>query len=159
MEKDIKFAADVMLGRLAQYLKLLGYSCTYRREFPDKQLIEYGLAENRIILTRDRKLAEQLSEPGEVLFIKTTSLRRQLELIKDNYGLTFDKSNLFSRCPDCDVELREVEKKTIKEQIPGQTSEWLDDYQQCPCCKKVYWQGTHYRAVCRRLKDWGLLDR
>ncbi len=158
MADETRFVADVMLGRLGQYLKFAGYSCSYRREFPDDELIEHARKEDRILLTRDRRLIERAQKEIDVLMVKTTVLPEQLKQVKDEYGLEFKKENFFERCPDCDCQLEKVEKEKVIDEIPTQTSNWLDEYQQCPCCGKVYWKGTHYRTICERFEKWGLLD-
>lgn len=158
MVEEKRFIADVMLGRLAQYLKFAGYSCVYRREFPDDEILELAGEEQRIILTRDRLLARRGKKVSHSMLVKTTSLPEQLRALKERYNLEFHEDKMFGRCADCDEPLQKVDKQEVIDKIPEQTANWLDEYQQCPKCDKVYWQGSHCRVVRRRFRNWGLLD-
>ncbi len=154
---ELKFVVDVMLGRLANYLLLLGFDCEYRRQFPDDDLLKFAETENRVIITRDADLAAEYST-GKVCHLKTTELAEQLKKVKEKFSLNFSKDRLFTRCVGCNKPLVEIEKKEVEEEIPSRTRSWLDTYYRCPGCEKVYWRGTHYEAVVERLENWDLLD-
>lgn len=157
-EEKVKFIVDVMLGRLANYLLLLGYDCEYRRQFPDKQLLQLARKENRIIITRDAELAEQCSE-SKICYLKTTELLEQLKIVKNKFSLEFTVERLFTRCTGCNQQLVELDREEIEaEKIPPRTRSWLQRYFKCPACEKIYWRGTHYQQVKERLENWGLLD-
>ncbi len=156
--EEIKFVADVMLGKLSQYLLISGFDCEYRKKFPDKQLVQFARSEQRIVLTRDIQLVETLIKNDKVSLLKETELKEQLHRLKEEYNLRFLAKNLFSRCLDCNRKLRTVPKQSVQTEVPEESFRWLDTFYRCPECGSVFWKGTHYQAIKKRLKEWNLLD-
>lgn len=145
-----------MLGGLARYLLLAGRDCFYRRQIDDPNLAQVAHRQDRVLLTRDRKLLERYPDLPS-LNPSLDDPDKQFQRVVKEYDLTLRRENLFSRCPECNVELESVRKEDIQERIPEQTRKWLDEYYRCPHCEKVYWKGSHYRAVRKRFEEWGLL--
>ena len=74
-----KFLADVMLGRLAKWLRILGYDTLYFRDMDDQELIRRAVRDSRILLTRDRELSKR--DGFRVLLIADEDLESQLAQI------------------------------------------------------------------------------
>jgi hypothetical protein len=147
----IKFILDVHLGRLAKYLRLLGFDTSYANNFHDNQLVQLALAEKRIILTRDiGVLKHKLVTHG--YWLREIQPKKQLlEVIK-----RFDLINLikpFQRCLVCNGELQAVAKQTIEHQLAANTMMHYQDFLQCQHCQKIYWQGSHYQHMMKLLAE------
>lgn len=137
----LKFIADAMLGRLAKWLRLLGYDVVYESSISDDDLIAMALKEHRIILTMDRKLTERKSARNS-LCIKSDDYKEQLREVIRQYSIDY-KSDIFTRCLSCNVRLDCVEKKKIKDRIQPYVYSTQDKFYVCPQCNQIYWAGTH----------------
>ena len=144
----MKFLADHMLGSLAKWLRFFGFDTAYPKVLPDKELIALAKREERIVLTRDKDLANV--KGIEALYIKSTDLEEQLMEIITRFNLKI--TNEFSRCSLCNSILIEVEKGQVKGKVPEKVYDWQDEYWECPKCQKYYWQGTHFQGIKEKLE-------
>jgi uncharacterized protein with PIN domain len=136
---------DVHLGRLAGYLRLLGFDAMYRNDFKDPELARVSAAERRVLLTRDRGLLKR----NEVVYgywVRQTEPRRQLLEALRRFDLT-PHVDLFTRCLICNTRLVPVEKEAVAARLPDRTAEHFQDFHLCPGCDRVYWKGSHYRRM------------
>lgn len=147
----IKFILDVHLGRLAKYLRLLGFDTIYANDFQDIQLIQLALAEKRIILTRDIGLLKNKAVTHGYWLRATDPKKQLLEVIK-----RFDLASLikpFQRCLVCNGELLLVAKQAIEQHLAAKTKLYYQEFFQCNQCQKIYWQGSHYQHMLRLLEE------
>ena len=144
----MKFLADHMLGSLAKWLRFFGFDTAYPKVLPDKELIALAKREERIVLTRDKDLANV--KGIDALYIESTDLEEQLTEVIVRYNLKITKE--FSRCSLCNSILIEVEKSQVKGKVPEKVYNWQDEYWECPKCKKYYWQGTHFKGIKEKLE-------
>lgn len=140
--RQIKFIADVHLGKLARYLRMLGFDTIYKNDFLKKEIIKIAKSEKRIILSRSRKLLK-IKDITHGYCIASTDTEKQLKLILNRFDLT-KNIKPFSRCMICNSKLKSVPKEKIIDKIPPKVKELHSDFAQCPNCKKIYWKGTHY---------------
>lgn len=148
--RDPRFALDAHLGTLARHLRMAGFDCLYRNDYGDSELIAVALAEQRIILTRDRGLLKQRrvthgyyvrqTAPGEQLREVVRALQLQARL------------RPFTRCRECNTELDEVPKAAVLERLPEKVRAAYERFQLCPGCGRIYWEGTHYARLRRLLE-------
>ena len=138
------FIADCHLGRLAKYLRLLGFDTLYYNSISDDELIERSNEQLRIILTRDRALYER--RQAACIFLHEVETRSQLlELI----GILKLRTRCrpFSRCLRCNTLLEVVSKKEVIDRLPPKVVQFFNDFQHCPTCNRIFWHGDHYRHM------------
>jgi hypothetical protein len=140
--EKIKFIADEMLGKLAKWLRTIGYDTLYYNDGgADSGLVQRSLEEDRIILTRDTRLVERKLARNYVL-IKSDNVWEQFEQVVKELALD-TKSRLFTRCLICNKELMSVDKTSVRDLVPVYTYQTQNEFYKCPDCKRVYWPGTH----------------
>ena len=144
---DVCFAADTHLGRLATYLRMLGFDVRYETSCDDQELSRISAREKRILLTRDRGLLKR----GEVTygyFVRATEPRRQLLEVLRRFNL-FRAVAAFQRCLRCNALLQPISKESISDRLPPRTAECYYQFQICPGCDGLYWPGSHYEHMQR----------
>ncbi|QDA32500.1 hypothetical protein FH039_09735 [Thermococcus indicus] len=145
----MRFIADMMLGRLARWLRLYGYDTLYGVE-DDDEILRVALAENRVLLTRDSGLTDRAKKLGaEVILLSSNSLEGQIEELK-KHGLEFRE--LFpasARCPKCNGPIRPVGKEEVKGKVPESVYERYDEFYVCENCGQIYWPGRQWKEMLR----------
>ncbi len=141
------FVADVMLGRLARWLRILGYDIIYFHKAPDDFLIYVVLESGRVLVTRDRKLAaDPILAPHKSFLVQDTRLPRQLKEFLSRFPARGGP-----RCADCNGLLGEVEREDVRDMVPDYVYFTSPRFWRCPSCGKVLWEGTHKRNMLRFL--------
>jgi hypothetical protein len=151
--RDTRFVLDVHLGKLARYLRLLGFDTRYRNDYDDAAIIGLARAESRIILTRDRGLLKH----GAVThgyWVRSTVPRQQLAEIVRVFDLG-RSAHPFTRCIRCNGELQRVPKGAVAERLPPRVRAHFEEFAQCRECAAVYWPGSHYDRMRRMVDELG----
>lgn len=146
-----EFILDVHLGRLARYLRMLGFDSIYRNDMEDMELVELSLQEHRILLTRDRELLKQ-EKLTHGLWLRSAHPKQQAREIITRLDLC-SIIHPFSRCMDCNGMIEKVEKRTVLSMLQPGTFRTFDEYFRCTSCGKVYWKGAHYQRMERILSE------
>jgi hypothetical protein len=142
---DPRFVLDCHLGRLAKYLRLLGFDTWYENHAADEALAALSQAERRTLLTMDRGLLMRRNvERG--FFIWDHAPRAQLQAVLRRYELRPHFRPL-TRCLRCNRELEPVAAERVWERIPPKTKQWCREFYRCPGCDRVYWKGSHYERM------------
>jgi uncharacterized protein with PIN domain len=139
------FILDGHLGRLAAYLRLLGFDSLYRNDFADEELARLSAQQARILLTRDRGLLKR-SIVTRGYCVRSSIPREQLHEVVDRFDLS-RASAPFRRCLACNGLLQPVEKQAILKQLPPGTRERFDEFYRCSGCGKIFWPGSHYARL------------
>ncbi len=148
-----RFFADAMLGRLARWLRILGYDTAYERTIADDVLIRRTLRENRWLLTRDTYLARHKILRGRHTLITDDHLHDQLRQLKHELGLRLEPNEQAAyRCADCNARLEPLAKEQAALLVPPLVAAQYQDFLRCPRCGRVYWPGTHWTNLCRELE-------
>lgn len=149
----VRFVLDVHLGRLAAYLRMLGFDTFYRSCLNDPELADISAREQRVLLTRDRGLLMR-SRVVYGYWLRNTDSRRQTEEVLTRYGLRAEVRP-WTRCMECNGLLRHVDKAAVLARIPPRTAELHEEFSECESCGRVYWKGSHFA----RMERWvaGLL--
>jgi uncharacterized protein with PIN domain len=152
---ETKFVADNNVGKLARWLRLIGYDTSLLRQKDDAQMIKIALGENRVVLTKDAQfMKRRLVTSGalKTLHIEQDDPEVQVQEVVENLSLDYG-FRPFSRCLVCNQALVARGKEEVKDLVPARVFETQTQYTQCPACCRVYWPGTHWQTMGKNLKD------
>ncbi len=145
-----RFVVDVNLGKLARWLRLLGFDTSWRNHWNDRQVVERAVAEERIILTRDRRLLfRRVIEHG--FWVRAVNPVRQVHEVVRRLGLQ-DQVQPFRRCLECNGLIEPVSKAEILHLLEPLTKRYYDEFYRCSDCGKIYWKGSHFTRLLEKLE-------
>jgi hypothetical protein len=139
---EARFVLDNHLGKLATYLRILGFDSLYDSSYQDDELAAIAAGQKRILLTRDRQLLMRRAVQRGYWVRDRQPQGQALEVLL-RYNL-FGGLRPFHRCLRCNAELAAVPKAQILHRLEPLTRQYYDDFHLCPACDQVYWQGSHY---------------
>jgi len=142
---EIKFILDTHLGRLASFLRMLGFDTLYRNDYPDDELARVSHDEKRILLTRDIGLLKR-SLVVYGYFVRHTEPRQRVIEIAQRFDL-IHHIQPFKYCMKCNGLLHSVKKEAVADQLQTNTLEYFDEFHQCADCQQIYWRGSHYEKM------------
>lgn len=153
----IAFALDVHLGKLARYLRMLGFDTYYMKsDKGDQYLSNLARKENRIVLTRDKGLLKRsIIKFG--YWVRHRDTLQQLREVIQHYRLDMPK-NAFTRCLECNSLLNNVDKQEILHLLPPSIARDYTNFKYCPYCEKVYWKGSHFDRMQKLLDEFRSSD-
>ena len=157
-EDSPRFVVDLNVGKLAKWLRMIGYNTKLFDHHDDKYLVHLALIENRIILTRDTQMMQRrIIAIGELkaLLVTSDDPLRQIRQVIKHFGLN-PIFNPFRLCLECNQLLEKISKENVKERVPPYVYQNQTQFVECPNCLRVYWQGTHWQAMVKKLE--GLLN-
>ncbi|CAG0938848.1 hypothetical protein BROC_00406 [Candidatus Brocadiaceae bacterium] len=136
-----RFIMDVNLGKLAKRMRALGFDCLYRNDYQDAELVNIAVNEQRIALTRDRRLlfAKQL-EHG--YWVRHVEINSQVTEVLFRFNL-YHLIQPFMRCLVCNGVLNTVAKADVLEHLEPKTRLYYEVFYRCSNCQRIYWQGSH----------------
>lgn len=142
---EVSFILDTHLGKLATYLRMLGFDTLYSNTYADDVLAEVSYAEKRILLTRDMGVLKRgIVEYG--YFVRNTNPEKQLFEILHRYNLT-GVLVPFKRCMTCNGALQLVDKESISDRLMPSTKHYYNEFYLCSNCDKIYWKGSHHERM------------
>ncbi len=145
------FVLDIHLGRLAAYLRMLGFDTLFPENYDDEHLARIAHDEQRVLLTRDQGLLKRKI----VVFgywVRATYPRRQLREVVRRFELA-DRVEPFKRCANCNGVLQPVDKTAVMHRLHPDTLRYYDSFRICPDCGRIYWKGSHYARMERIIAD------
>ena len=152
MVTQYRFVVDVNVGRLAKWLRVMGYDTEFPRGEDDNDLVRIALRENRVLVTRDAGIGRRRAvRQGlmRLVHIKDDGLRSQLrQLVRD---LTLNLEGGFSRCVHCNQLLHPVEKGAVASRLPHYVFQNHQNFMECSQRRRLYWRGTHWSAMVSQL--------
>jgi uncharacterized protein with PIN domain len=140
-----RFIADGHLGRLAAYLRMLGFDTWYGRYADDPLLATVSSAEGRLLLTRDVGLLKR-REVSLGYCVRSDKPHQQLREVSSRYNL-YPHFAPFSRCMECNGILASVDKSAIADLLPPHTRETKDEFSRCVECRRIFWRGSHHARM------------
>ena len=149
-ENRKKFLLDENLGKLAKWLRMLGYDAAVYKSISLEKKIYLCNKERRVFLTRSNKIAKRKENFSRQL-IRTEKYDKQLQEMQDLIEL--EDVVLFSRCLECNSKLRKVQVEKIEGLVPENVRYNFSDFKICRKCGKIYWNGSHYDAMKSKLKN------
>jgi uncharacterized protein with PIN domain len=133
---------------------MLGYDTKYAKNVEDEKLVEIAKVEDRILLTRDHELYRLANSKQVNAFLVEDKMRSaQLAALSNQYHISLELDPNSSRCPKCNARISYTEKDLIYEKIPSATAREYSKFWKCPNCKKIYWQGAHWKKIVKTLDD------
>ena len=152
-KKEVRFVADVMVGKLAKWLRVLGYDTHYQPHY-SPEAIDAFVREGRILLTRHKRRAEKLGNAA--VLIRGNQVSEQLIELKRELHLEPARSTWFSRCLICNAILRHACEGVAGEKIPEYVLyQNRTNISFCPLCGRYFWPGSHRARMEKQLKEWG----
>ena len=152
---QIKFIADSNAGKLARWLRMIGYDTLLFTEKDDSKLIKIALKESRVILTKDTQIIKRrLITNGKLkaIFIKHDDPKAQLQQTVKALNLDYH-FRPFSLCLECNQALMPRSKDEVQSLVPSYVFKTQKQYMECPSCHRIYWQGTHWQAMVKELEN------
>lgn len=136
-----RFVLDVHLGRLARYLRLLGFDTRYDPGLDDPELVRISVEEHRILLTRDVELLKH-GALTHGSFVRSIDPEQQVVEVVRRLHLAA-RIEPFTRCMRCNGMLEEVTRADVLDELPAMTAVHADRFRRCSGCRRVYWRGAH----------------
>jgi len=146
-----RFVADVHLGRLMRYLRMMGLDVLYKNNFVDEEIVRISLIERRAILTRDRGILKR-NEVTHGYWVRSTKVEEQVKEVLKRFDLQKEVKE-FTRCIECNEPLKSIKKETIIDLLPPRVANSQNEFYNCTSCKKVYWKGTHYLRMLKFIQS------
>lgn len=145
-----RIAADAMLGRLARWLRLLGLDVFWEAHVDDAALVKRAIVEERVLLTRDRGIADAFRVP-ELLVLASDDPEAQLRAVCDALDLP-RHFRPFTRCSLCNVALISEAPSAVRGEVPDRILREAQAFRRCPRCRRVYWRGSHTDRLLERVE-------
>ena len=143
--EETRFIADAMLGSLARWMRALGCDVEYSPTLDDAGVVERGVREDRVILTRDTGLIKRRKARGRCFFIESDHVADQLRQVVGRFSLSVRTALI--RCLRGNSMLERAEKGSVLDKVPPYVFKTQDGFSICPSCGRVYWPGTHRQRM------------
>lgn len=150
-----RFLCDEMLGHLCRYLRAAGYDTLFDTNgLPDRELLQLCREQDRFFLTQDQLISEHNAARGVAFILPQKNLDQLANTLANHFHLDW-LSHAFTRCLVDNSPLLPADD-TALQRIPQDARMAGEQHKVCPVCKRVYWQGSHYKRIYSRLKKWQL---
>jgi len=151
---NLKFIVDNNVGKLAKWLRIMGYDTQFFNGSDDSHLVAIAQAEGRVILTRDTQIMKRrviTSGQLKAVLIQSDEPELQMHQVVDTLDLDC-RFGPFSICLECNQPLVERSKGQVEDLVPPYVFKTQSQFMQCPACHRIYWRGTHWQAMTQRLE-------
>lgn len=139
------FILDAHLGKLAKYLRMLGFDTLYRNDFGDNEIIDIAAAQDRIILTRDKLLLKS-KRVTHGYYVRAIEKHEQLHEVVQKFDL-YSQFKSFTRCMTCNSELISKPKNQVVDLLKPEIAIVFHEFYYCSKCQKVFWKGSHFEKM------------
>ena len=151
---ELKFIVDNNVGKLAKWLRIMGYDTLFFDGSDDSNMVSIALAEGRVILTRDTQIMRRrvvTSGRLKAILINSDEPELQMRQVVDSLNLNC-QFRPFTICLECNQPLLERSKQQVEGRVPPYVFQTQSQYMECPICHRIYWRGTHWQAMTRKLE-------
>lgn len=145
--REPKFVADVHLGKLARYMRMLGLDTLYDNNYTKDDLVNISIEKRRTILTRDRNILKR-NDVTHGYWVRSFDPLEQAREVIERFHLEGELKE-FSRCMECNGVLESVDMEDIIDELPPKVRQSQTEFYRCPVCQRIYWKGTHYEKMKR----------
>jgi len=149
--RDLRFVADIHLGRLSKYMRLFGFDTLYFNNLEPGALIEISIQQARVLLTRSWRLLKHKAMTRGIL-VREVDPRMQLKAIFQRLDL-YAEARPFSRCLSCNGLVEPISKQEVAHRLPSRVKANYKTFFLCKSCDRVYWKGTHFERMGRFVED------
>lgn len=149
--QQISFVLDIHLGKLATYLRLLGFDTLYQNDYQDEELACVSSREQRILLTQDRGLLKRSVVVYGYCVRESDPLRQVIEVLRRFH--LFEAIAPLQRCLRCNGLLQPIDKDAIGDRLLPLTRQYYHNFSICQACTQIYWQGAHYERIQRLIQS------
>ena len=142
------------MGKLASWLRMMGYDSLFFNGDDDSQMVKQALAEDRVILTRDTGMMKRrVISSGRLraILIESEEPERQMQQLMTAMDLK-SQSRPFTLCLECNQPLENKSREDVPKRVPPYVYQTQTQYMECPACHRIYWRGTHWEAMVRKLE-------
>jgi hypothetical protein len=136
----MNFLCDRNLGKLAKWLRILGYDTLY--EASDQGFLAAAQQEGRTVLTRNSRLASRCG-PERTLLIRAGRVHEQIADLIETLSLKPDPKDRLTLCLHCNRNLTPAPPAEAEEKVPAYVFQSCTDFRKCPECGRIYWPGSH----------------
>jgi uncharacterized protein with PIN domain len=153
---NMKFIVDNNVGKLAKWLRIMGYDALFFNGSNDSRMVAIALAEERVILTRDTQIMKRrvvTSGRLKAILIQSDKPEPQMHQVIDSLHLDC-RFKPFAICLECNQPLVEKSKQQVKDLVPPYVFQTQNQYMECPNCHRIYWRGTHWQRMNKKLRKW-----
>ena len=155
MTSALKFIVDNNVGKLVKWLRMMGYDTLSFNGSDDSRMVATALDEGRVIITRDTQIMKRrvvTSGRLKAILIKSDKPRQQIRQVVESLKLDC-QFRPFTVCLECNQPLEERSKQQVQELVPPYVFQTQNQYMECPACHRIYWRGTHWQAMNRKLEE------
>jgi len=149
--RESRFILDVHLGKLARKLRMIGFDTLYRNDYEDDEIIEIAATDRRIILTRDIGILKN-KRVTHGYYIRSDQAEEQLQEVIKHFHLENNIQPL-NRCIACNGKIVVADKEKVKDRLLPKTRKYFDKIFQCTGCGKLYWEGSHYHNMMKKVEE------
>jgi len=153
-DETVRFIVDANVGKLARWLRMLGYDTMYFNDIDDGELVKLGLKQKRVIVTKDTQIMlRRVITDGRVraVLITDDDPKDQFRFLSKEFKL--DRSKQFTRCLECNQVLVHRDRNEVRELVPPYVFKTQTQYYQCLECERVYCRATHWQHMTQELDD------
>jgi len=145
----VKFVADMMLGKLARWLRIIGYDTAYDQSSSLRDLVALSNRTGSVFLTRRKCMPEEIGA-ASLFNVESEIFEDQFRSVVNHFHLD-TQHHLFTRCLLCNVVVMSVQKQLIGGKVPQKSFDGFEEFFECPVCHSVYWGGVHRTNTIKKL--------
>jgi uncharacterized protein with PIN domain len=151
---ELKFIVDQNVGKMAKWLRMAGFDASLFTGADDAAMVATAITEKRILLTRDRRIMKRRVIVGgriKAILIESDRFKAQVQQVLSTLRLDKSRFRPFTTCLECNRRLEESTKEAMKDRVPPYVYLTQEHFAECPACRRLYWQGTHWQAMNREI--------
>jgi len=143
---------DANVGKLARWLRMLGYDTIFMNDIDDGKLVDIGLKEERVLLTKDTQIMlRRAITSGKVKALLTSEDNPKEQMRWVIAEMKLNREREFTLCLECNVPLQPKSREEVHDLVPPYVFKTQTQYYQCPDCNRIYWRGTHWKHMNQEL--------